>query len=521
MNMRHIFIPLAVVFVLSACSVDSIYENPTDEQMGISGVSSTRTSFSFDSDVYYHDATGLVLQAYDIFDNPQVYRVEDRVDGITHLGVKFFPKDISEQDVLSRTDVTAVSYIPFGFSPVPPDRVTPNGDVSSLPSFPEINPHTIDKSRYISVSQTRESEGSKTIRLPIMYALWPINETLPANIEYEVCFKAIIPEKEDSPDRLLSHRQYDLELVSYDALLDTEVPLGNVKVMLTYDMNTEFYYTNSSGFVSMCPSFIDFPSSQYSLLNVVLILESDDWRIAGNSTSGPIHHYLGTTGVFWFSSSPTTFTSIRTSNTTEYEIHRAVNYYFNANHSLSQGMPTYGNKITIHAMDEADSYPAVTIFDTELNTISIEVNNGYDSQNDCIASVLHELGHTRMLEYKQFAVQSCSMALVESYASFIGWYLGNSYYTSKGFVIPSSGYEISYQGRQEWTPGSGNYTPFFVDLIDDYNQPAINDPISGFSPVLMDSLGLASNSISDCATYLSTNFPSDSLSNYITYYTGL
>lgn len=134
--MRHIFIPLAVVFVLSACSVDSIYENPTDEQMGISGVSSTRTSFSFDSDVYYHDATGLVLQAYDIFDNPQVYRVEDRVDGITHLGIKFFPKDVSEQDLLSRTDVTPVSYIPFGFSPVSPDRVTPNGDVSSVsPAF--------------------------------------------------------------------------------------------------------------------------------------------------------------------------------------------------------------------------------------------------------------------------------------------------------------------------------------------------------------------------------------------------
>lgn len=113
------------------------------------------------------------------------------------------------------------------------------------------------------------------------------------------------------------------------------------------------------------------------------------------------------------------------------------------------------------------------------------------------------------------------MALVESYASFIGWYLGNDYYTSKGFVFPYSGYEINYQGRQEWAPGFGNYTPFFVDLIDDYNQPAINDPISGFSPVLMDSLGLTYGSIADCATYLSTNLPSDSLSNYITYYTGL
>lgn len=520
--MRRIIVPLAVVFVFSACSVDPIYESSTDEQMGISDTSSTRAAFSCDSDVYYHDATGLFLQAYDIFDNPQVFRVEDRVDGITHLGIKFFPKDVSEQVLLSRTDVTAVSYIPFGFSPVSPDRVTAKGGASSLSSFPEINPYVIDKSRYLSVSRTRESEKSKTIHLPIMYALWPINETLPGNIEYEVCFKAIIPEKENVPDRFPVHRQYDLELVSYDELLDTEVPLGNVKVMLTYDINTDFYYTNSSGFVSMCPNFIDFPSSQYSSLNVVLILESDDWIIAGDSSSSPIHHYLGTTGALWFSSTPTTFTSIRTSNTTEYEIYRAVDYYFNANHSLSQGITTLNKIVVLHAMDEANGLTMARTTATSDYDVSIEVFNGYSSQNDCIASVLHELGHVRMLKHKLFNTYvSCSSALIESYASFIGWYLGNDYYMSKGYVFPYTGFEINYQGRQEWEPGYGYYTPFFVDLVDDYNQPAINDPISGFSSVLMDSLGLSYDSISDCVSSLSANFPSDSLSSYITYYTGM
>lgn len=524
--MRNIIIPLAVVFIFSACSVDSFDLNPTDEQIDISGTSSTRATFPSDSEVYYHDATGLVLQAYDIFDNPQVFRVGERVDGITHLGIKFFPKDVSEQDLLSRTDVTAVSYIPFGFSPISPDRVAAKGGFSSLPSFPETSHYVIDGSKYVSVSQTRANEEPRTIQLPIMYALWPINESLPDSIEYEVCFKTIIPEKESSFDRAQANRRYDLELVSCDSLLNGEVPLDNVKVMLTYDYDiyTEYYYTDSTGYVSMCPSFIDFPSAQYQSLSVIVVLETDNWRIAQDSYSGPIHHYLGTTGGIWFFPFPSTFTRYLTSNTTEYEIHRAVDFYFNASHCLSQGISTYGSKITIHAMNNANgSIMGQTSCDPEDNyAISIDVFNGFDSQSACIASVLHELGHVRMLKHKTYyPFVSCSSALKESYASFIGWYLGNDYYSSKGFVFPYAGYEISYQGRQGWAPGHGVYTPFFVDLIDDYNQPAINDPISGFSPVVLDSLGLNHASISDCVTYLTTNFPSDSLSNYITNYIGL
>ena len=490
--MRNILILLAAVFVIFSCSVDSIYESPTDNIRELSSSLSTKTTFSLDSGVYYHDATGLILQEYDIFDNPQVFRVEEHIDGITHLGIKFFPKNMSEQNLLSRTDVTDVSYIPFGYSPVSPERVTPDNDTSTLPSFPEKNPYVIDKSKYRYISQTWKRDVSTTIQLPIMYALWPVNETLPESIEYEVCFQTIIPEEENTLDRAPDHRQYNLRLVSYDALLDREVPLGNVKVMLTYDMS-------------------DVYSALFELYIDILL-----------SALGAIHHYLGTTGEMWASSFPTTFTSVRTSNTTEYEIHRAVDHYFNANHSLSQGIPTNDNQITIHAMNNADmSLMALTSFDIEQEDINIYVYNGYNSQNDCVASVLHELGHTRMLKYRNYAIQSCSLALIESYASFIGWYLGDDYYTSKGFVFPNTGYEISYQGRQGWMPGYGPYTPFFVDLIDDYNQPAINDPITGFSPEAIDSLGLNYDSITDCVTFLCTNYPADSLSNYGAYYTGL
>ena len=60
-----------------------------------------------------------------------------------------------------------------------------------------------------------------------------------------------------------------------------------------------------------------------------------------------------------------------------------------------------------------------------------------------------------------------------------------------------------------------------MDLNDDYNQSAINDPISGYLPNYVDYLALTYNSITDCGTYLYSLYPSDDLSDYLLYYTGL
>ena len=61
----------------------------------------------------------------------------------------------------------------------------------------------------------------------------------------------------------------------------------------------------------------------------------------------------------------------------------------------------------------------------------------------------------------------------ESYASYVGYYLGESYYRSQGYTKTSVNENITGQGRQWWKKTAPtNYSPLFVDLIDNYNQGA-------------------------------------------------
>lgn len=512
---------LILPFILFSCSIWIEDEKPFDGEIDIPFSSSTRAAVSFDSDLYYHEELGLVLRAYDIFDNPQVHKVDDREDGITHLGVKFYPKDIKQQRSLSTSNVASVTYVPFGFNPVSPEGL----DIKQLPAYPEHSPYQIDNSQYRTTAPAGESLAPKTTQLPIMYALWPINEPLPEGVEYEVCFKVKEPQEEESGStRSLGSNLYNIEFLSYDSLLLDYVPLNKLEVQLIYDIYSASYFTDSTGFASMSPShLLNVPSNNQSDIAVFVVLETEDWAITLNNGTTPIHQYIGTAGSMWFSSTPTTFTCLRTSNTTEYEIHRAVDYYFNSNHDLSTNISSYEHdRRIIHAMNSPGVDDTMSATGISMDA-PIFVYNGFSSQKDCIASVLHELGHVRMMKHKQdFSLMSSTPALIESYASFIGWYLGNQYYTSKGFTFPYTGYEISYQGRQDWLPGyNDNYTPFFVDLVDDYNQLVINDPIYGYTPAWVDGLGLTYSSITDCGSYLYSLFPSSDLLNYLSFYTGL
>ena len=45
----------------------------------------------------------------------------------------------------------------------------------------------------------------------------------------------------------------------------------------------------------------------------------------------------------------------------------------------------------------------------------------------------------------------------ESFASYVGFYLGEKYYTSHGFVKPSVSYNITEQGRQTWDKTKNQY----------------------------------------------------------------
>lgn len=517
-------LPIAILII--GCS---IVEEPISQETAIPIATETRSDVINVTDIYYHEGTGLVLQAYNIYKDPQVHRVDENIEGVTHIGVKFFPKDIEQQRQLSNSEVATVRYIPFGYSPVVPDGQDWAKDITALPKFPEISPYTIDTKGF-KTTEPSMSESINPIRLPIMYALWPVSEPLPEEIDYEVCFKVIIPEEQSG----ISTRsqgldyQYDAQFRSYDALLDEYVPMSKLKVELVYGIYSYYTYTNSSGNVSLFPTNISgLSESYYGSLSVVVLLESTDWIISRNDNNTPIQYLVGTTGSLWdIQYGGDTYVCDLTSVTTEYEIHRAVDHYFNTNHTISQGIINSERGIVYHAMDIYGTKPARTIYYSS-GYAFVEVNNHFSYQKDCIGSVLHEVGHVRSFKHKGFSsFDSSTDELEDSYASFVGWYLSRDYYVSQGFIIPNSSYQINNQGRQNWVSGSGDiYTPFFVDLNDSYNQANLNDPISGVPANLLDYAALTYSSIMDCGTYLYTfagsYFTSTQLSDYLTYYTGM
>ncbi len=139
------------------------------------------------------------------------------------------------------------------------------------------------------------------------------------------------------------------------------------------------------------------------------------------------------------------------------------------------------------------------------------VYNAGQSQNYTIGTVCHELGHLRhyfkINDYYFYYYGGITKLIKESYASYVGWMVGEDYYLSKGFVKPYDGYLINRQGRQFWYSNSSNYSPLFVDLIDSYNQGYYDsiypfDQLSSVPPLIVDTMVKQDNTVEDVFDHL-------------------
>ncbi len=89
--------------------------------------------------------------------------------------------------------------------------------------------------------------------------------------------------------------------------------------------------------------------------------------------------------------------------------------------------------------------------------------------------IFHELGHFIHFSlrngYNRF--KDVHIFIKESYASYVGWHLGELYYARRVY-FPTPGEDITNYQRQWWwrtdTGDASWYSPLFVDLIDNYDQ---------------------------------------------------
>ena len=475
----------------------------------------TKASIKSLDDLCYHEGTELVLQ-------PSRFDYTRTGNEPTHRAIKVFPKSISEQQLISNLEDIRLSYIPFGYIPASPEIQTMAKGLG-VAAFSETSPYT----QLVTDFET----GPAEIQLPIMYVLWPLEKPLPEGIEYEECFQIFVPTVTESVDAQTKSEivqdSYPARFRTYDAFLDTYIPLNKLAVHITNGYIIGTQYTNTNGRVYIDPYLIGIDPTEFPSFSVYYTMNTPKWTITRDG-SLPIHATLGYVYSLWpnsFNSGTRTFNLVSAS--TEYEIHRALDYYHYASNPYSSLIGPHETGVTICSV--TDSLPgAGGKTDISDKTITI-YNNGY-SCNIIISDVLHELGHIRHkyhYYYGDSSFEQVDTLLIESYGSFIGWYLGEQYYLSKGYIKTDSTQVINDNWRQDWSPTSQIpyywYSPLFIDLMDDYNQgendsTKLYDDINEFGVLDVESAISTCKTVSQCRVSLFYPFIEDKLDAYFSYY---
>lgn len=527
-----IILPLLVIILFQSCAN---LEFAGDSKQLESAPDSHLTTKS-SAVLYYHEDTGFLIQEQE---DPFIAKNGNE---ITHRAIEYRPKNMDEYNILMHySDSVFFSYIPFGFSPV---RELEANERDQYELFP------IEERYYISQFKFDEDSlwiGYNTLpeksRLPYIYAVWPINLAIPEQIAHIERYYVSLPLKtckKQEPSRFEGTGQINLPILinTYDSFLGSYVPMPGIKVRVSYGSFYCDYTMNSSGSATIQPLMFssELTLSEISQLQVYVIYQTPNFTVSRNNAVIPIQRYLGTVSSLWgsmaYNTTYPTYVSHQASETNECDVFQGAYYYFYGTHDYSSLITSSEQGgIVLHSSTSqpSDCNSKVTI--DSLANLTIYVYNNFNNNNsECIASTIHELGHIHH-SYINYNCSSIQRMVKESFASYIGWLLGETYYLSKGYVRPFPGLTINMQDRQWWTPNSPffiddpdsyYYTPLFIDLTDDYNQGCITDTISGVPASVIDDMGATCTTVSACKSFLlsyaGVYFTSSELNAYFAYY---
>lgn len=460
---------------------------------------------------YYHKQTNLIISP----NNVNLHRLTLNNKNITHIAYKLFPKTPDQQFQIEelREKNVLLSYIPFGYSIV---KNASDNEKAFLDVFIDQHEQLRHNLRAKSEFPERTLEGccdthdDYNENLPIIYAICPINLEIPSDIESIPCFGLTLMLPQDPTPIIEPSRNFVFE--TYDALLNKVIPLRKLKIRSEYNGLYYDSYTDSLG--RFCASYTPLTLDLFSYLstNVTCVLETPKWVISRNLETTPIHFNIGTIGDLWLDNhlSPNdTLHVCLSSSTTEYEIHRAADMYHYGSHPLRSSVSPLESGTIIHAMDSlhVNGYLGLT----QASQKKINIYNAGAPARITISTVLHELGHVRHY-FSADNYYSRKRIIRESFASFVGWYLGELYYYQRGYERSSGSYvpgEINSQHNQYWNETTSNkwYSPLCVDLIDAYNQYSspsgyIDDRISMVPIDVIENLAKQSLNLEDSYTYL-------------------
>ncbi len=431
----------------------------------------------------------------------------------THYALKIYPKTEEEQWQVEMMEDVQVAYIPFDWvrlRPAEVEKLPLSKTRSAANTFPEKSPYTVTYQNDFATDGG--PTGPRTYQLPILYTVWPVAKPLPDDLEYVVDYEVYLPRaavqtrssdaltiletEAVSPKRapglfaIPTTYEFTKYVKTYDNTLGQAVPMANLKIQMQKGSNISYFTTNSAGMFKITRQ-VPFVIDEYFLTAMYQDM-GGRWTISSSGSLIPLSTWID--APYSDMEVQTLISSARQEN----EIHRAVNYFFNNQSVFTK--PNQQGGINIVAKSTSDGIIGGGLIYSPWDDPYIVINNSGKTQSEIIGATLHELGHYAHY-WATTSFHDTQAFLQESFASYSGWYLGEQYYLSQGWVFPGGDPQIVGSSWQEWfktddlTFVSNNlvgyygwYSPLFIDLTDNYNQGATNpnyypnDQIQGISP---------------------------------------
>lgn len=402
----------------------------------------------------------------------------------THRAIRIVPKNMNQLHDLERDSSLLILYHPFDYSPMPEDPL----ESYSADMFSSNITDCIDSM----------NEDFESIIDPI-FVFWPLSKTIPSDLNYSVCYEAYLPSDSEF-DSFVSgtfSRNNRLDNIAnitgcitvYDNRLHDYVPLANARVNYY-----KFYIFPASTTTDSLGNFTLNNATTYRELSVEL--KNQKFVVRDSLTSnvasialGNLDHYLSD-GNYADISLSTRFTT---------DVFKAAQYYFFGSNDALSEVSLYdstGNVLDIYAINEPNGSVGGTFTYPSSSQPYICIWNPYQGNYTSASSkifgiVLHELGHaTHYTIFGHSQYLNTDKVIKESFGAFWGWFNVKEYYSD---IISSHEDVHNYctEGRQKWIPdgiSSSKYTPFFIDLYDDYNQNVLlgstyNDDTIAYVPV--------------------------------------
>ena len=385
----------------------------------------------------------------------------------THFAIKVQPSSFSQQCEIESDTALVWSYRPFGSEPA----------YAEISSFHSIM-HKVDASDNNEYTEcVREEDDSFLLdnqRISTLYVLWPSDRPIPDDINHEMCFSVFDPYCSELPEdiiremvnRIIGNQLWPFPQIpdayvtiqTFDSCLNQYTPIKNALVKADYGDIIKTYRTDSLGTVCI-------PRKYGHSAYCSFLLSQEHFSVRDSVTSSVVEQSLGLIEVGDTIHMVNTYYTFNRPESLYEVVYRAADFYFNSNAEWSYDLHNMTH-IPIYGMPYNPSYNGLYYYSGSIMIF----DNNQSNRRFVIGTTLHEIGHYyQHCNRTGYSMYSLSKLFKESFASCNGYYVGEQYYLSKGYVKPYSYYPVVGQARQDWTPDlTPNYlyySPIFVDLF--------------------------------------------------------